>query len=118
MTDIFISYAYEDQERVRPIVKELEKHGWIVFWDKNIPPGETWENSIGQALEESHCVLAVWSYSSVNSDWVKEEAEEAKEKGVLVPLFLDICQGVDVEDIKKEKIPDIKGVWFCFRKQV
>jgi len=89
MTDIFISYAHEDQERVGPIIKELEKRGWIVFWDRKIPPGETWESFIGKALEESRCVLAVWSRYSVNSDWVKEEADEAKQKGVLVPLFLD-----------------------------
>jgi len=45
--------------------------------------------SIGKALEESHCLVAVWSYFSVNFDWVKEEADEAKQKGILVQLFLD-----------------------------
>ena len=88
MPDIFISYAHEDQERVRPIVQELEKR-WSVFWDKKIPPGKTWENSIGKALEESPCVLVVCSHSSVKSDWVKEEADEARNKGTLVPIFLD-----------------------------
>jgi hypothetical protein len=88
MPDIFISYAHEDQERVRPIVKELEKR-WSVFWDKKIPPGKTWEDSIGKALEESPCVLVVWSHSSVKSDWVKEEADVAKKRDTFVPLFLD-----------------------------
>ena len=89
MTDIFVSYAHEDRERVILIVKELEKLRWSVFWDRNIPPGETWETFIGKALGECRCVLVVWSNCSVNSDWVKEEADEAKEKGRLVPLFLD-----------------------------
>ncbi len=40
MTGIFVSYAREDQERVKPIVNELEKHGWSVFWDRKIPPGK------------------------------------------------------------------------------
>ncbi len=88
MPDIFISYAHEDQERVRPIVQELEKR-WSVFWDKKIPPGKTWEDSIGKALEESPCVLVVWSHSSVKSDWVKEEADVAKKRDTFVPLFLD-----------------------------
>ncbi len=88
MPDIFISYAHEDQERVRPIVRELEKR-WSVFWDKKIPPGKTWEDSIGKALEESPCVLVVWSHSSVKSDWVKEEADVAKKRDTFVPLFLD-----------------------------
>ena len=88
MTDIFISYAHEDQERVRPIVDELEKHGWSVFWDKDIPPGETWESSIGKALKESHCVLVVWSEYSQDSDWVKEEADMAKKRGALIPVLI------------------------------
>ncbi len=91
MPDIFISYAHEDQERVRPIVKELEKR-WSVFWDKKIPPGKTWEDSIGKALEESPCVLVVWSNSSVKSDWVKEEADVARKRDTLVPLFLDTVE--------------------------
>ena len=89
MTDIFVSYAHEDQERVRPIVTELEKRGWHVFWDRIIPVAETWESSIGKALEESRCVLVAWSRYSKDSDWVKEEADIAKKKGILVPLLLD-----------------------------
>ncbi len=91
MPDIFISYAHEDQERVRLIVQELEKR-WSVFWDKKIPPGKTWEDSIGKALEESPCVLVVWSHSSVQSDWVKEEADVARKRDTLVPLFLDTVE--------------------------
>ena len=92
MPDIFISYAHQDQERVRPIVQELENHHWSVFWDKTIPPGKTWEDSIGKALEESPCVLVVWSHFSVQSDWVKEEADVAKKRDTLVPLFLDTVE--------------------------
>jgi len=91
MPDIFISYAHEDQERVRLIVQELEKR-WSVFWDRKIPPGKTWEDSIGKALEESPCVLVVWSHSSVQSDWVKEEADVARKRDTLVPLFLDTVE--------------------------
>ncbi|ACF43322.1 SUMF1/EgtB/PvdO family nonheme iron enzyme [Pelodictyon phaeoclathratiforme] len=107
MTDIFVSYAREDQERVRPIVKELEHRNWSVFWDLEIPPGETWESFIGKALEESSCVLAVWSHSSVNSDWVKEEADEAKQRGVLVPLFLDTVDAP--KGFRRIQAADISG---------
>jgi hypothetical protein len=31
----------------------------------------------------------VWTHTSVNSEWVSEEAQEGKERGVLVPLRLD-----------------------------
>ena len=31
MVDIFISYAREDLDRVKPIVEELKKRDWSVF---------------------------------------------------------------------------------------
>jgi hypothetical protein len=89
MPDIFISYAHEDLERVRPIVKELEERGWRVFWDKKIPAGQQWHLYIAKALTASHCVIVVWSRHSILSDSVIEEAQIAKTKGLLVPLRLD-----------------------------
>ena len=111
MTDIFISYAHEDQERVRPIVKELETRGWSVFWDKKIPAGEQWHLYIAKALNASHCVIVVWSRHSIVSDSVIEEAQVAKMKGVLVPLRIDtvdpplgfgLIQASDLSDWKNE----------------
>jgi hypothetical protein len=59
--DIFISYAREDQERVADLAAVLEREGWSVFWDQDIPPGEDWDSHIGRALEGARCVIAVWS---------------------------------------------------------
>lgn len=39
MTDIFLSYASEDRERVRPIVNYLREAGWSVWWDRSVIPG-------------------------------------------------------------------------------
>ncbi len=92
MPDIFVSYAHEDELRVRPIVHCLELQGWRVFWDRTIPIGKTWHSFIEQALLESHCILVAWSSHSVRSEWVIEEAEYAKQKGILVPLLLDAIE--------------------------
>ncbi|MGB7511331.1 MAG: TIR domain-containing protein [Pelodictyon phaeoclathratiforme] len=92
MSDIFISYAREDVERVKPIVQELEKNGWSVFWDRNLRPGSRWAIEITKALDDSRCVLVVWSSASINAvkhHWVREEAETGRERGILVPLCLD-----------------------------
>src|SRR5215212_596406 len=89
MVDLFVSYAHEDQARVAALAVLLEDKGWSVFWDRDIPPGETWRSHIGQALEQARCVVVAWSESSIQSDWVMEEAEEAKERGILVPVLLD-----------------------------
>jgi hypothetical protein len=92
MADIFISYAREDKERVRPIVKELEKLGWSLFWDTKIQPGDNWPIEITEALKSSRCVVVLWSLASVDfkiHHWIRAEAEFGRKKGILVPLLLD-----------------------------
>ena len=42
MSDVFISYANQDRDRIGPLVRALEARGWTVFWDLNLMPGETW----------------------------------------------------------------------------
>src|SRR4051812_49944572 len=87
--DIFFSYAREDQAQVASLVTALEARGWSVFWDRRIPAGKTWRTHIGRALDEARCVVVAWSAHSVESEWVIEEADEGKKRGILVPVFLD-----------------------------
>lgn len=89
MADVFLSYAREDARRVEPIVHALRAAGWSVFWDQAIPPGATWRQHLGGELAAAGCVLVVWSAASVRSDWVADEAEEARRRGVLLPVMLD-----------------------------
>ena len=89
MTDIFISYAREDEPRIKDLVHALEEHGRSVFWDRRIPTGKSWQSYIGQALGDAKCVIVAWSHNSITSDWVIEEANDAKERGILVPILLD-----------------------------
>jgi len=89
MIDIFVSYAREDEGRVKNLVAALERQGWSVFWDRSIPSGESWRSYIGQALDDARCVIVLWSRHSVNSSWVMEEADDAKRRGVLIPVLLD-----------------------------
>jgi hypothetical protein len=89
MADIFISYAREDEVRIRPLVRALENRAWSIFWDRNIPAGQTWRSYIGKALGDSRCVIVAWSRDSVISDWVSEEADEGKKRGILIPVLLD-----------------------------
>jgi hypothetical protein len=89
MSDIFISYAREDEERIRPLAAALEAHGWSVFWDRRIPAGQTWRSVLGQALHDAKCVIVAWSHHSVASRWVSEEADAGLQRGILVPVLLD-----------------------------
>lgn len=88
-SEIFLSYAGEDVGRVRPLVQALETLQWSVFWDREILPGATWRETIGSALDEARVVIVVWSSHSVDSRWVLEEAEQAANRGILLPVMLD-----------------------------
>ena len=59
--DIFLSFAHEDLEWVRPLAAELERRGWRVFWDRRIPAGKSWRSHLGTRLESTRCVIVVWS---------------------------------------------------------
>jgi hypothetical protein len=89
MSEIFISYASEDRERVKPIVEALALQGWAVWWDRKIPFGKTFDQIIEEALEAARCVVVVWSQHSVTSEWVKNEAYEALQRHILVPVLID-----------------------------
>lgn len=95
MADIFISYKREDQEehgRVRPIAEALSAEGYDVFYDVQVPPGSSWESVLQSKINAARAVVVLWSQASVDSDWVKEEAEMAKNAGKLIPVFLDPVQ--------------------------
>ena len=89
MSDIFISYSSEERNRVLPLVNALGKTGWSVFWDRTIPAGKTWRQVIGAEIRSCRSVLVVWTQSSVASEWVLEEAETGKRRGILIPVLLD-----------------------------
>jgi formylglycine-generating enzyme len=89
MSDIFLSYAQKDEDRVRPIVEQLKAQGWSVFWDQIIPPGKTFRQHIKENLDAARCVVVVWSQHSIDSHWVLEEAETGRKRTILVPLRID-----------------------------
>ena len=89
MADIFISYASEDRSRVRPLADALSAHGWSVWWDRHIQAGKTFDQAIAEALSAARCVVVVWSRESVASSWVREEADEGRKRGVLIPVLID-----------------------------
>ncbi len=86
---IFLSYKSEDRDRARALAEALERRGWPVWWDREIQPGEAFRSVIAQALQDAACVVVLWTERSVASEWVQEEAQEAKARNILLPALLD-----------------------------
>jgi formylglycine-generating enzyme required for sulfatase activity len=88
MSDIFISYASEDRDRVKSLAHALERKGWSVWWDRRIPVGRSYDEVIEEALDASKAVVVVWTQTSVKSQWVKNEAREGLSRRVLFPVMI------------------------------
>jgi adenylate cyclase len=89
MADVFLSYARGDKARVAPLVAAIEARGWSVWWDPEITPGQEFDDQIDAEIDAAKAVLVVWTPLSVSSRWVRGEAREAAERGILVPVRFD-----------------------------
>ncbi|NNE40179.1 MAG: TIR domain-containing protein [Marinicaulis sp.] len=89
MTDIFISYAHSDRPKIEKLADQLIGFGYDVWWDHELIGGTTFASEIERALHQSKCVIVAWSIKSIQSEWVLDEASEAKRRGKLIPIRFD-----------------------------
>lgn len=89
MSDVFLSYASEDRERAAQLAAALGRQGWSVWWDRKIIAGQAFDQAIERELDAARSVVVLWSAHSIASEWVKNEAAVAAERGVLVPALID-----------------------------
>ena len=122
MADVFISYARADKARVAPLVKAVEANGWSVWWDPDISPGKEFDDEIDDELQAAKAVLVVWTPTSVTSRWVRGEAREGAERGILVPVRFEQARlPIDVRAIHTTDLddwhedPDNPAVQECLR---
>jgi hypothetical protein len=102
---IFISYAREDEARVKELYQRLAKAGFQPWLDReHIIPGMKWEPIIKKALKQSDFVLVCLSATSINKRGflrreIKQALEQAEEKlehdVYLIPARLDDCEVPD-----------------------
>jgi adenylate cyclase len=81
-------------------VAAIEAKGWSVWWDPEISPGQEFDRQIAAELKVAAAVLVVWTPDSVESRWVRGEAREAADRGILVPVrFEGASLPIDVRAI-------------------
>src|SRR5262245_59570426 len=100
MARIFLSYSNKDRHLAERIATLLEALGFEVWWEPKISPGENWQDAVEGALQGTDCMVVLWSRDSVDNNRVREQAAEARRRGVLLPVLADkISPPVEFRDI-------------------
>lgn len=77
---IFISYAHKDSHLVFPVLEELDRRGYRVWYDDGIAPGSEWPENIAQHLDGCSLTMAFISPNSIASANCRREVTFALSK--------------------------------------
>lgn len=89
MAEIFISYKAERRLAAQHLAKVLEAHGYTVWFDYGLIPGDDFEERLLLELSASKIVLVLWCTMSVKSKWVRKEARHARNNKKFLPCWLE-----------------------------
>jgi hypothetical protein len=89
MADVLVSYSSTEKEKARLVAESLEAAGFSVWWDRSLKPGETFDRVIQREIEAAKAIVVLWTKASVESQWVREEADVGRQRDALVPLLMD-----------------------------
>lgn len=89
MADVFLSYARSSLRVATMIADALRGAGFEVWFDESLPAHRAYSDVIEEQLENAGSVLVLWSDDAAHSQWVRSEANRARESGRLVQVRLD-----------------------------
>lgn len=89
MSDIFVSYARPDEPEADRVAEALRAEGYGVWRDDELPAHRAYADVIQERLKSAKAVVALWSDTAAQSQWVRAEADEARSEGKLVQATLD-----------------------------
>ncbi|HKR25632.1 MAG TPA: toll/interleukin-1 receptor domain-containing protein, partial [Allosphingosinicella sp.] len=89
MVDVFISYARADQAAVRRLAEAVKREGYAIWWDDELPPHRSYSDVITEQIGAARAAIVVWSESAAASEWVRAEADVARNQKKLIQTSLD-----------------------------
>lgn len=89
MADVFLSYARGSLAEARSIAAGLRSAGFSVWFDEHLPAHRAYSEVIEEQLDAARAVLVLWSQAAAQSQWVRSEANRARETRRLVQARLD-----------------------------
>lgn len=89
MVDVFISYSRDNKARVADIAAAVTAAGYDVWWDAELPPHRSYGDVITEKIGSAKAAIVVWSHQSAQSEWVRAEADVARNQKKLVQTAID-----------------------------
>lgn len=110
--DLYISYSRADYDGARMIVDVLQKQGYSCFVDfDELDAGEI-EKQLFDAINNSRCLLLVYSQHVESSQYIRREVEFALENGIkILPILLS-----DFEEVSwyRDKFANVNCIKLCY----
>ncbi|HST37801.1 MAG TPA: toll/interleukin-1 receptor domain-containing protein [Allosphingosinicella sp.] len=89
MADVFISYSRDNEAVVRGLAEAVVREGYSVWWDEALPPHLSYSDVITGEIDAAKAVIVVWSEKAIPSEWVRAEADLARNQKKLVQTSID-----------------------------
>ncbi|MHA7819428.1 MAG: toll/interleukin-1 receptor domain-containing protein [Erythrobacter sp.] len=110
MVDVFISYSRADEAAVRRLAQKIEAEGYEVWWDAELPPHKSYGEVIQEKVAACKAAIVVWSQTAGQSEWVRAEADLARNSKKLIQTALgDIMPPLPFNQIQFADIGDWQG---------
>ena len=89
MVDVFISYSRSNQEVVARLAEAVKAEGYSVWWDAELPPHLSYGDVITEKIGAAKAAIVVWSEIAAASEWVRAEADVARNQKKLIQVSID-----------------------------
>jgi adenylate cyclase len=89
MTDVFISYARSTEAQADRIAQALRALGYAIWSDEHLPAHRAYADVIKERLDAAQAVVVIWSADAAKSEWVRSEANRAREHHKLLQIAFE-----------------------------
>ena len=79
-----MSYVSQDRTIAEQVSRGLQAAGLSVWWDRDIHGGADFAAEIDRELTAARVVVVLWSAASQASQWVRDEASQARDRKSVV----------------------------------
>lgn len=89
MPSVFISYERSSEARAEQLANALRSLGYETWRDDQLPAHRSYGEVIEERLLSADAVVVLWSAEASGSQWVRAEADAARQAGTLIQASLD-----------------------------